>query len=53
MAVQEFLQVDLGTSPGVEREGKNWRGSEPGDDVLTTCIFQPNRFPQLINTIVK
>ena len=34
-----FLQGDEETSPGdgEGREGKNWRGLEPGDDVLTTC----------------
>ena len=32
MTVEEFLQGDY-----EGREGKNWRGLEPEDDVLTTC----------------
>ena len=32
-----FLRGLREQSGGGGRKGKNWRGLEPGDDVLTTC----------------
>ena len=38
LAVEDgFFKGIKRTVRGVGREGKNWRGLEPGDDVLTTC----------------
>ena len=54
MAVEEFLQEDQETIPGLGREGKNWRGLEPGDEVLTTCdkTYASQRYLQQLITLV-
>ena len=54
MAVEEFLQEDQETIPGLGREGKNWRGLQPGDEVLTTCdkTHASQRYLQQLITLV-